>query len=116
MCNFISKEEARELGGMCPVGGSLLGKLTMSAGVVGLPPEVLFLVVQAVREYDNFTPGLEGNDPCGEHDFGTIELDGTGKFFWKISYYDKDEEYGSEAPEDPEMTTRIMTVMMAEEY
>ncbi len=97
-------------------GGSQLGKLTMTAGVAGLSPEVLFLLVRAVREYDNFTSGSEGNDPYGEHDFGTIELDGVGKFYWKIGYYDKNEEYGSEAPEDPEVTTRIMTVMMVEEW
>lgn len=97
-------------------GGSQLGKSTMTAGVAGLPPDILFLVVRAVREYDNFTPDPEGNDPHGEHDFGIIELEGAGKFYWKIDYYDKNEEYGSEAPEDPEVTTRILTMMKAGEY
>jgi len=96
-------------------GGSQLGKLTMTRGVAGLPPDVLFQVVRAVREYDNFTPAPEGNDPYGEHDFGVFEIEGDGKFFWKIDYLDKNETFGSEAPEDPEATVRILNVLRPEE-
>ena len=49
------------------------------------------------------------------HDFGSFELCGR-KFFWKIEYYDRAMEHGSEDPSDPEQTTRVMTVMLAEEY
>ncbi len=31
-------------------------------------------------------------------------------------YYDKHELYGSPEPEDPEVTTRVLTVLLAEEY
>jgi Protein of unknown function (DUF3768) len=50
-----------------------------------------------------------------EHDFGSFEL-GNNKFFWKIEYYDKSMTYGSQDPADPELTTRVLTVMLAEDY
>ena len=46
---------------------------------------------------------------------GSFELCGR-KFFWKIDYYDRAMEHGSENPTDPEQTTRVMTVMLASEY
>lgn len=69
-------------------------------------------VITAVRNFNEFT---EGNDPYGEHDFGVIEIDHE-KFFWKIDYYDKGLKYGSEDPADPSVTTRVLTIMLAEEY
>ena len=38
------------------------------------------------------------------------------KIFWKIDYYDKNYQYLSENPSNPEITNRVMTVMLAEEY
>ena len=42
-------------------------------------------------------------------------IDGT-MLFWKIDYYDKQVEYGSEDPADPAKTTRVLTIMLADEY
>jgi len=36
--------------------------------------------------------------------------------FFKIDYYDKTLEWGSEDPSDPEKTTRVMILMLASEY
>ena len=66
----------------------------------------------AGRDVLDFT---EDNDPHGEHDFGSFELAGR-KFFWKIDYYDANMEFGSEDPADPAKTTRVLTIMLAEEY
>ena len=55
------------------------------------------------------------NDPHGELDFGSFELEGE-KVFWKIDYYDLAGEFGSEDPTDPKKTLRVLTVMLAEEY
>jgi Protein of unknown function (DUF3768) len=51
----------------------------------------------------------------GEHDFGSFELEGE-KLYWKIDCYDKKMRFGSEDPSDPEQTTRVLTILLAEEY
>ena len=88
------------------------GKVVMTAGVDALPDMVKAAALKKAATFDEFN---EDNDPHGEHDFGSFELCGR-KFFWKIEYYDRAIEYGSEDPSDPEQTTRVMTVMLAEEY
>ena len=57
----------------------------------------------------------EDNDPYAEHDFGAVSLDGE-KIFWKIDYYDLERRYGSTDPSDPDATSRVLTIMLAEEY
>ena len=69
------------------------GKVTMTAGVYALPDMVKATALQKAATFDAFT---EDNDTYGEHDFGSFELCGR-KFFWKIEYYDRDMQYGSEA-------------------
>jgi hypothetical protein len=58
---------------------------------------------------------LAHNDPHKEHDFGNFTLVGR-KFFFKLDYYDLAMEFGSEDPADPSKTTRVLTIMLAEEY
>jgi Protein of unknown function (DUF3768) len=53
------------------------------------------------------------NDPYGEHDFGAVEVKGTRVFF-KIDYYDLC--FASPDPADENVTRRVMTIMLAEEY
>ena len=88
------------------------GKVVMTAGVYALPDMVKAAALQKSATFDEFT---EDNDPHGEHDFGSFELC-SRKFFWKIEYYDRDMQYGSEDPSDPVKTTRVMTVTLASEY
>jgi hypothetical protein len=65
----------------------------------------------SVREFDDFEAG---SDPYGEHDFGAIQLDGA-RFLWKIEYYNRELDGGSEDPSTPTKTTRVLTVMLASE-
>jgi hypothetical protein len=88
------------------------GRVLMTGGVQALPEDTLATVLERVRQFDEFTPD---NDPHGDHDFGSFEIDGQ-TFFWKIDYYDKACEFGSEDPADPEKTTRVLTIMRADEY
>jgi hypothetical protein len=88
------------------------GKVMITQGVQALSSDKQAAIFNAVRDFDNFTPD---NDPHGEHDFGTVSISGT-KCFWKIDYYDNRMEFGSEDPANPAITTRVLTIMLAEEY
>lgn len=88
------------------------GKVMLTQGVSCLPPEEKVTLLTAVRTFDAFT---EGNDPHGEHDFGSVDQGGV-RYFWKIDYYDTACEMGSPDPADPAVTTRVLTIMRADEY
>ncbi len=79
-------------------------------GVAALNQWLLCEIVTQIQEYSNFT---KDNDPYGEHDFGSLKIQGH-KIFWKIDYYDAQMKHGSE-PLDLDCR-RILTVMLAEEY
>ena len=88
------------------------GKVVMTPGVAALSEEDLANTLQHVREFNEFT---EDNDPHGEHDFGNFTLAGE-TYFFKVDYYSPDMEGGSEDPSDPQKTTRVLTILRADEY
>ena len=88
------------------------GRVVVTEGVDALSAEVKAEVLLCVRNFDCFD---RDNDPHGEHDFGNFEIAGD-RFFFKLDYYGLDMESGSEDPADPAKTTRVLTVMKAEEY
>jgi hypothetical protein len=88
------------------------GKVVLTASVAELPAMVKADALHRVAMFNEFT--LD-NDPSGEHDFGSFELV-SRTFFWKIDYFDKNLEFGSEDPADPEKTTRVLTLMLAQDY
>lgn len=84
----------------------------MTAGIAALSTPEQAAIVGAVRAFNAFSPD---NDPHGEHDFGSVEHDGETVLF-KIDYYDKSLQSASEDPSDPQQTTRVLTIMLAQEY
>jgi Protein of unknown function (DUF3768) len=89
------------------------GRSYMTAGVNAKGADFVAQALGKVIAFDDFNAD---NDPHGEHDFGSFELDGE-KLFWKIDYYSTDDpDLGSEDPSDPAKTERVLTVMLAEEY
>ena len=86
--------------------------ITMTQGINALPPEDQSAIFDLVRTFSTFS---EGNDPYGTHDFGKITHNDQD-IFWKIDAYDNDLIHGSPDPADPKQTTRVMTIMLANEY
>lgn len=93
-------------------GDTSLGLWVTTTGVDNLSADCQQCLMQAVREYKDFT---ENNDPYGEHDFGVINWEEM-EYFWEIICYDKGLQHLSPYPENPNFTTRVLTLMLAEEY
>jgi hypothetical protein len=88
------------------------GRVLLTQGVSGKGQGFVAAALAAVKAFTAFTPD---NDPHGEHDFGSLSIEGT-KLYFKIDYYDAAEQFGSEDPADPSMTTRVLTILLPEEY
>ena len=91
---------------------SIGGDILITAGIHAMTQNFQQRTIQAIRAFYAFTPD---NDPYKEHDFGSLHLDKQSIYF-KIDYYDKDKECGSESPDNPSITSRVMTVMFSHEY
>ncbi len=88
------------------------GKVVITPGMAALAPEVIQVIMAAVQEFQAFTPV---NDPWDEHDCAVVTVQGI-RVLWKIGCYDRSMTYASPDPTDPSVTTRVLTVMLAEEY
>jgi hypothetical protein len=88
------------------------GAVMITAGVEAIPADQRRALLQKVRSFDAFS---EDNDPHAEHDFGAVD-EGGERYFWKIDYYDRAMEFGSPEPADAAVTTRVLTIMRADEY
>lgn len=95
------------------------GKVNFTQGFACLPNGIVQQVIQAIKTFSDFN---EGNDPHKEHDFGSIQLEGQPKIFWKIDYYpdvscefDPESDWGTDE-KDFLTAYRVMTVMLASEY
>lgn len=84
----------------------------LTPGITELDEVTRAEIFRQVAEFRDFN---EANDPHGEHDFVAFEFNGV-QVFAKIDYYSLDLAAGSEDPSNPSRTTRVMTIMTADEY
>ena len=99
-----------------------------TVGFRSLPASDQSRVRELIETYDAFD---EDNNPHGERDFGTIyqlfdgrwttarprsREDERERVFWKLDYYDRDLQFGSEDAANPAVTRRVLTIMLADEY
>ena len=91
------------------------GTLVLTTGIVALGRDRQQVILDAIADFDQFGPN---NDPYGERDFGALEAAGE-RGFWQIDCFDRFDRAGrfaSPDPADTSVTTRVLTVMLAEEY
>jgi Protein of unknown function (DUF3768) len=85
------------------------GEVFMTRGIAALPISVQQEIIIRVRTFDAFGPD---NDPHGERDFGSFDVDGKTIFF-KIDLYEDPDVKGANG--EP-IVTRVLTIMLANEY
>ena len=88
------------------------GRIMLTIGIRELGERAVHEIVGKIRKFSDFN---ENNDPHAEHDLGSITYNGV-KVLWKVDYYDRNLEFGSPDPSDASTTTRVMTIMCADEY
>lgn len=106
------QQKIRELNDRLRRDGLGNGRVLITSGLQERGGEFVVEAVEAVRTFDAFS---EDNDPWGEHDFGSVEIEGENVFF-KIDYYNSDCTAGSEYPANEGVTHRVLTIMLASEY
>jgi len=89
------------------------GEIVMTRAVLALTGPDPTGLLKALADFSEFDAD---SDPHGERDLGIFDFAGA-ELLWKIDYYDGTElRFGSSDPSDPEVTQRVLTVMLAEEY
>jgi hypothetical protein len=88
------------------------GRVFMTAAVNALSPEVRAAAIVAVQAHAVFA---KEDDPYEDHDWARFELGGQS-FVWTIDRYDETHTYRSKDPCDPDVTTRVLTLMLAADY
>ena len=88
------------------------GKVMLTCGINAKKQNELAEILNQVRCFNEFT---QENDPYNEHDFGSFYYKGE-QIYWKIDYYDKDYQFCSEDPSNPNITNRVMTIKLSHEY
>jgi hypothetical protein len=88
------------------------GQVMLTAGVHELDGKLKAKLLNVIKNFSTFT---KHNDPHGERDFGSVEIEGQS-YFWKIDYYNLSLNGGSEDPANAMITTRVLTIMRSDEY
>jgi hypothetical protein len=85
------------------------GMAVITPGVAALGAEAVARIVKTIAVFDDF---CHANDPHEDHDFGAFDADGH-RIFFKIDLYEEPDVKDSNG--EPAVT-RVLTIMLAEEY
>jgi Protein of unknown function (DUF3768) len=88
------------------------GNIVITRGIASLDARQITEIMRAVQAFEQFSPD---NDPYGEHDCAIIAVCGQ-QILYKIDYYDLALQAHSPDEADPDVTTRVLTIMLASEY
>ena len=88
------------------------GQIVITSGVQAMGSDLVAEARKAVAAFDAFNAD---NDPHDEHDFGQFTIENE-KLFFKIDYYDLSLSAHSPDASNPQVTKRILTIMLASEY
>lgn len=88
------------------------GDVVITRSLAALGVDVLAKTIAAVQCFDQFTAD---NDPYGEHDCAIADVAGERVMF-KIDYYDRALQGHAPDASDPDVTARVLTIMLASEY
>ena len=93
--------------------GGLPGQVVFTRAVAARGPLFPLLCLLEIARHETFDPE---DDPDGQHDFGEVEVEGQRVWFKVDLYADEAMEWGSERPDDPARTYRVMTVMLPSDW
>jgi hypothetical protein len=85
------------------------GRIVVTASIAELDRQRKARVLLAVRKFNKFDAD---NDPHHEHDVAFFEVDGE-HYFFKVDLY---EEPDVKSANGERVVTRVLTIMLAEEY
>ena len=85
------------------------GHAVITPGIAALGQEAVERLVKTIAVFDDF---CHANDPYQEHDFGCFKVDGHSIMF-KIDLY---EESDVKRANGEPVVTRVLTIMLADEY
>ena len=89
------------------------GQILITRSVYALTGPDVTELLKALAAFDEFDAD---SDPHGERDFGIFDFHGA-EVMWKIDYYsDADLRLASDDPANPDLTYRVLTLLLAEEY
>jgi hypothetical protein len=113
-CNIQAENRAAQIAALNDTfrAGASSGTVAITHGIITLGRGAVVEIMERVQSFRAFSAD---NDPYGERDFGAFEWLGH-RIFWKIDYYDRQMWQGSPDPADPDVTTRVLTIMLASEY
>ena len=117
----VDRSEIARLNDACRQGASRPGsaRVTMTQGVAALlsapgdTSDGLLGQIALMRAIAGYR--FDDDAVSGERDFGAFRFRDANLFF-KIDYYDRNLEFGSEDPSDEGVTMRVLTVMLSSEY